>query len=147
MPDSPSAALILGMRLGLLALVYAFLGTVLWTLWRDMRATARETTRPARSLGRLMVQDGGGSDLRAGESFNLLPVTAIGRDLSNTIVLSDPTVSSEHALISLREGRWWVEDRNSRNGTYVNGARVLRPQVASPGDLIGVGRIQLRLVA
>ncbi len=146
MPDTPSAALILTLRLGLLALLYVFLGAVVWTLWRDLRATARQATTPARPLARLVVHDGGGSDLRPGESFNLLPVTAIGRDLSNTIVLADPTISASHSLVSLREGRWWVEDLNSRNGTYVNGARIVRPQIANPGDVIGVGRIQLRLV-
>ena len=146
MVETSSAYLILALRLGLLALLYLFLGTVVWTLWRDLRATARQTTTTARPLARLVVHDGGGSDLRPGESFNVLPVTAIGRDLSNTIVLADPTVSSEHALVNLRDGRWWVEDLNSRNGTYVNGARIVRPQPASPGDVIGVGRIQLRLV-
>ena len=146
MPDTPSAAVILALRLGLLGLLYVFLGAVVWTLWRDLRATARQTTTSPRPLARFIVHDGGGSDLRTGESFNLLPVTAIGRDLSNTIVLADPTVSAAHSLVSLREGRWWVEDLNSRNGTYVNGARIVRPQTANPGDVIGVGRIQLRLV-
>ena len=146
MSDTPSAALILGLRLGLLALLYVFLGAVVWTLWRDLRATAKQAATVARPLARLVVHDGGGSDLRPGESFNVVPVTAIGRDLSNTIVLADPAISSQHTLLSLREGRWWVEDLGSRNGTYVNGARVMRPLIVSPGDLIGIGHIQMRLV-
>jgi hypothetical protein len=145
MPDTPSAAAILALRLALLVLLYAFLATVVWLVWRDLRATADRVTARVRPLGRLIVADGGGGDLHPGESFNLFPVTAIGRDLSNTIVLADPTVSSEHTLLSYREGNWWVEDLSSRNGTYVNGTRVLRPLIVSPGDLISVGRIQMRL--
>lgn len=146
MPDAPAAVLILTLRLVLLALLYAFLGVVAWIIWRDLRTTATQAARATRAMARLFVEDGGDSELKPGESFNLIPVTAIGRDLSNTIVLSDPTISSQHTLISLREGRWWVEDMGSRNGTYVNGARVLRPLVVSPGDIIGIGRIKVRLV-
>ena len=146
MPDAPTAGLILILRLGLLALLYAFLGTVVWLVWRDLRATATQASRTARPLARLVVEEGSGGELRPGESFNLLPVTAIGRDLSNTIVLADPAISSQHTLLSFRDGRWWVEDLGSRNGTYVNGARVMRPLIVSPGDLIGIGHIQMRLV-
>ncbi len=146
MSDAPSAYLILALRLGLLALLYVFIGAVVWYVWRDLRATATRAAQAPRPLARLVVADDGGSDLKPGEAFPLQPVTALGRDLSNTIVLSDPTISSQHTLVSLRDGQWWVEDLGSRNGTYVNGARVLRPLVVSPGDLIGVGRIQFRLV-
>lgn len=146
MPDAPGSALILVLRLGLLVVLYGFLGTVVWLVWRDLRATASEATRTVRPMARLIIEDGGEGELRPGESFNLLPVTAIGRDLSNTIVLADPTISAQHTLITFREARWWVEDLGSRNGTYVNDTLVMRPLVVSPGDLIGIGRIRMRLV-
>jgi hypothetical protein len=146
MGDAPSTLLILGLRFGLLALLYVFLAAVVWAVWRDLRATANRATQTERPMARLVVEDDGGSELKRGESFNLIPVTAIGRDLSNTIVLSDPTISSQHTLLSYRDGHWWVEDLGSRNGTYVNNTRVLRPLIISPGDVVGVGRIQLRLV-
>ena len=146
MPEGPTIAAILALRLGLLALLYAFLGAVIWTVWRDLRATAERASKGVRPLGRLVVEDGGGSELRQGESFILYTVTAIGRDLSNTVVITDPAISSSHSLLSFREGQWWIEDLGSRNGTFVNGTRVTRPVVVSPGDLIGIGRVQMRLM-
>lgn len=146
MPETVSAALILGMRLALLLLLYLFIAAVFWLIWRDLRTTARQVEQPRRALARLVVEDGGGSQLHAGETFNVLPVTAVGRDLSNTIVLSDAAISGEHCLLSLRDGQWWIEDLGSRNGTYLNGVRVTRPLTVSPGDAISLGRIQFRLV-
>ena len=71
-------------------------------------------------------------------------VLTIGRDAANALVLDDLLVSRRHA--ELRKGAAGIEivDLNSANGTYVNGRRV---QVArlSEGDLVGIGRHQLRL--
>jgi pSer/pThr/pTyr-binding forkhead associated (FHA) protein len=38
-----------------------------------------------------------------------------------------------------------LEDQNSRNGTQLNGERISDPTVVSTGDVIGVGRTQLKL--
>jgi pSer/pThr/pTyr-binding forkhead associated (FHA) protein len=35
-----------------------------------------------------------------------------------------PKISREHAVISFEDGRWFVEDRGSYNGTYLNGNRL-----------------------
>jgi hypothetical protein len=48
----------------------------------------------------------------------------IGRDPSNDLVFESPTVSRFHAAVTFRDSRWWIEDRGSYNGTYLNGARV-----------------------
>jgi len=47
----------------------------------------------------------------------------IGRDYVNQILLVDQTVSRQHARLTLRDGKWYVEDLKSRNGTFLNGAR------------------------
>jgi two-component system NtrC family sensor kinase len=62
----------------------------------------------------------------------------IGRDPSNTIVLSDNWVSRTHARI-IQEGKeCFVEDLGSINGTRVNNRYVTR-QVLKPGDMIALG--------
>ena len=51
------------------------------------------------------------------------PLT-IGRGPENDLVLPSTAVSRQHAAIVQREGRWYLEDRGSYNGTFLNGTRV-----------------------
>jgi pSer/pThr/pTyr-binding forkhead associated (FHA) protein len=56
-------------------------------------------------------------------------------------------VSRRHAFLGRGEGRWWLEDRGSRNGTYVNGRRLTGATEVRPGDEIALGDIRFVLVA
>ncbi len=68
-----------------------------------------------------------------------LPRTRMGRYPNNEIVIDNSTVSAYHAEIIRRpDGRHEVIDRESRNGTRVNGA-LIRTQVLKDGDLITLG--------
>ena len=53
----------------------------------------------------------------------------VGRDRCNVLVIQSKTVSRLHARLFEEEGRWFVEDRGSANGTIVNGQR-LPPHMA-----------------
>lgn len=62
----------------------------------------------------------------------------IGRHSDNDVVLADElTVSRYHAVITLEQGQYVVYDRDSANGTWVNGQRVFR-HVLVPGDRIQI---------
>jgi len=134
---------LLALRFLLAALLYAFLAAVVWILWRDLRRAAQEE-RP-RPSGRLVVVEAGETDLEVGTAFPLQEVNSLGRSPANQIPLADPYVSAHHALLAWRDGRWWLEDLGSRNGTTLNGEPVTRPIIVGVGDLIGVGRVVLRL--
>src|SRR5262249_1429984 len=54
------------------------------------------------------------------------------------IHLTDVGISRHHARFSRREGAFWVEDMASRNGTFVNGERVVSQQLRE-GDLVQFG--------
>lgn len=69
-------------------------------------------------------------------------VTRIGRAPSNSLRLDHPTVSQVHAEIVKRGSQYEIIDRNSTNGTFVNGTRVSR-QMLNPRDRIALGAIQL----
>jgi len=76
------------------------------------------------------------------------PVT-VGRDPGSDIVLSDPTVSREHARIFCEEGRWWLLPADSASPTWVNGRRVAPGQrlPVTDGDRLRFGfHTQLRLL-
>jgi len=64
-------------------------------------------------------------------------ISRAGRRLS--LELPDLWVSSRHAALSKVLGSWAIEDRQSHNGTRVNGAPVDRAPLAD-GDVIEVGQ-------
>ncbi len=137
------------LRLALALALYAFLGAVVYLLWRDVRAASATASARRRPLGRLVVL-ADGSPLPLGEgaevrAYPLLPVTSLGRAPTNTAALLDETASLEHALLTLRGGQWWLEDLGSRNGTAVNGVPIEQPVVVTAGDVIGIGRVRLKL--
>jgi len=141
--------LILALRIAAIVLLYLFLLGVVLIMWRDWRAVARQIEQArhssARSLGRLVVIEGGKTDLAPGQSFALSVVTGLGRDPSNTVVIDVPFASTEHALLSLRGDRWWLEDLGSKNGTRLNGERLNAPAIVATGDEVGIGGVRLRI--
>src|SRR5690349_10745377 len=51
----------------------------------------------------------------------------------------DALVSREHVEVRLTDGQWRVRDLNSRNGTYVDGERVVGEQVyARPPSVVRI---------
>jgi Nif-specific regulatory protein len=62
----------------------------------------------------------------------------IGREASNGIAITDPSVSRKHCLVTGQDGRFLVRDLNSRNGTLVNGAGI-EEQWLQHGDEIATG--------
>lgn len=135
--------LLLVLRLVAGALLLLFVAAVLVMLWRDFRAAALALGEPGRQRGRLVVVRGEG--VRVGTAFTLLPLTSLGRAPTNTVVLNDSFCSQEHAWIMRRDGQWWLEDRGSSNGTRLNGERITEAVVLSSGDVIGIGRLELRV--
>ncbi len=59
------------------------------------------------------------------QSFDLLGSSVcIGRSEDNDIQISDMSVSRRHLEIIERDGRFYVKDLNSQNGTYLNGTQI-----------------------
>ncbi len=52
----------------------------------------------------------------------LLDEHVIGRSARCDTQLDDPDVSSRHVLVRWREGRWWLRDLGSTNGTLLAGS-------------------------
>lgn len=80
-------------------------------------------------------------ELATGRRITLGQEFLIGRSPGSALVLDDRCVSSQHALLRWRRGRWSVRDLGSRNGTTVD-ERALQPgrdEALSPGSLLGFG--------
>lgn len=65
-----------------------------------------------------------------------------GRNVEAILFLDDITVSRHHAAFLSEDGRLWLEDLGSTNGTYVNGKRAERAELF-PGDEVIIGRFHL----
>ena len=136
---------ILLLRIGLVVVLYFFLFQLMALLWKDMRtrAVASPAPQPVATGPTVEVVDPARSGRSAGESIALAAISSVGRSVHNGIVLNDPSVSADHALVSYRLGQWWVEDVGSRNGTFLNDVRLEQPTVIHSGDMIRVGLVQL----
>ena len=130
------------LRIGFVLLIYAFLFIVARALWRDLRAGVAGAGLP---LGRLVVIASPEGRPAAGTSLSLDAVNSIGRDVNNSIVIDDSFVSTDHAVLSFRGRAWYVEDRGSTNGTWLNGQRVEGMVPLGYGDEIQIGQVRLRL--
>ena len=50
----------------------------------------------------------------------------VGRKMDKDLVIADPRVSRDHALIVSENGQFFVVDQGSKHGTFINGERVER---------------------
>jgi pSer/pThr/pTyr-binding forkhead associated (FHA) protein len=88
----------------------------------------------------LVVRSGGG---RTGETFHPAGArTAIGRSPECEIFLDDVTVSRSHALLVEKDGRFFIQDEGSLNGTFLNRRRIESAEIED-GDEIQVGKYRL----
>ncbi len=127
------------LRLSLALLLYGFLGLVLWSLWQEF--SHKETQpQPQPTPAWLSVIVGP----QAGTKIQVNAITAVGRADDNQLILSDSFASGHHFLILWREARWWVEDLNSHNGTYLNDERLTQPHALVSGDRLRVGETVLQ---
>jgi hypothetical protein len=129
-------------RLLFLGLLYLFLFRIARALVGDLRSAARE---PGAELGRLVVVASPEGEPPEGSSLALDAIATIGRDVNNAIVVEDAFVSAEHAVLTFRGRAWYVEDLESTNGTFVNGAPVEGVVPLGFGDVVQVGQVRLRL--
>jgi hypothetical protein len=66
----------------------------------------------------------------------------IGRGRDNQIVLTDSAVSRQHAVLRRAEGDWFIQDMDSKFGTYVNNHPISAQRLES-GARIALGSSEL----
>ena len=69
----------------------------------------------------------------------------LGRSRDCDCVLAEPSVSRRHAELRRDGARWLLRDLGSRNGTRVNGVRLLDEAEVRPGDRVSFGDARFRL--
>ena len=151
-------AVLLGLKVGFLILLYLF-------IWRIVRTVARDVRLPQESFvlapqqaaaaglgsrartGSLVVLASPALKVDSERTLDSAPVT-LGRSSDNDMELGDDDFASAyHARVEPRRDGVWVEDVGSTNGTFVNGMKLDGPRKLAAGDVIRVGETDLRFEA
>jgi FHA domain len=142
------------LKFGFLILLYLFLLWVARSGLRELRRTtapAPEATgfHPTGPAGRTPATDawlvavkGGGLD--PGGRFDLFGGVTIGRSSEADVRIEDQFASGVHARLYGRGARYYVEDMNSTNGTYLNGRLVEGEAELSDLDEVRIGDTEFR---
>lgn len=155
------SVILFGLRIGLLVVLWLFILFALNSMRKDVKIAASSPNRGAGSGGsassvppaahhggmpqQMMIVDGPmtGSRMDLGD----LTEITIGRAPDCDFLVSDDFASGRHARLIKRDSVWFVEDLDSRNGTFVHGEKIEGPVRVSSGSDIKIGRTTVRLVA
>ncbi len=121
----------------------AFLLALFAVIWRNAGAADQQPAAAKITHGYLVCEQPPVAD--ADRRCSLRPIVTMGRADGNTVVIRDDFASANHARIVLEQGKWWLEDRQSRNGTQLNGETITRRTILTDGDEIGIGKYRYRL--
>jgi pSer/pThr/pTyr-binding forkhead associated (FHA) protein len=153
-----TAETLLILKIAFLVLLYGFILVVVRSATKGMNQAPQESIvlgaaeanalraelglRPARLL--VLASP----ELGTGKTIEVAGPTIVGRDATSGIRLEhDEFASARHARIEPRDGGAWVDDLGSTNGTFVNGSKLERAQLAKVGDVIKIGATELRVQA
>lgn len=66
----------------------------------------------------------------------------LGREATNKLVVADPSVSRQHAWVERKEDGYYLIDKNSSNGTFINGKKVSQQKLVH-NDKISLGNASI----
>jgi FHA domain len=138
------------LKFGFLAVLYLFVLVIARSALKDLRRTvapAPDATgfhaapafaeAPRGADAWLVAERGGG--LEREQRFDLIGGLSVGRSKDADVRIDDRYASSLHARVFSREGRFYVEDMNSTNGTLLNGATLQGEAELIDGDTVQIG--------
>lgn len=89
-----------------------------------------------------------------------MPAKSFRVPLSNSIIIGRPkkscavnldialsydgSVSGPHCEITVKDGKFYIKDLQSSNGTYVNGRKILAETEIFSGNILKFGRLEMR---
>ena len=120
-------------------ILYIFLGWAVWLIWQDIRRESLSLTNTIQPTLSLITKSADGEISRKFHSKEIL----IGRDAICDLRLEDQTISARHARLTFRQGQWWLEDLQSKNGTLLNLEALSTPVVVTTDDKIQCGQVEI----
>jgi hypothetical protein len=148
--------LAVALKFGFLAVLYLFLFAVARSALRDLRGRAPAPEGAAEGTGMHAVREGrvaatdaslvalSGAGLEVGETVDLFGGLTVGRSPEADLRIEDRYASGVHCRVYTRGNAYVLEDMNSTNGTFLNGAQLNGEAELSDLDEIAIGDTTFR---
>jgi C4-dicarboxylate-specific signal transduction histidine kinase len=81
-----------------------------------------------------------------GTIFEVIEPLMMGRSRKCQVLLDDGLVSRCHSLFEIKDGKLYVSDLGSRNGTFVNQNKIEDVHPVEHGDIVRIGRLEFQVI-
>lgn len=78
------------------------------------------------------------SNMKSNWTYKLIKEQVVIGRIDADISLDDPRVSRKHALIEKYKYQFYIRDLDSKNGTFINGNRIIEGKL-NPNDIVSIG--------
>lgn len=148
------------LKIVLLLALYLFFARVLWAVWNEVRVPAVNRSTQGTGAPKTVTSNSPVGAVKVprpyrvarmkvitpaplrGFTFTADQPFTIGRAADNDMCLDDDEfASSHHARFLTHDGRTYVEDLTSTNGTFVNNHRIDQKAELKVGDRVQIGTV------
>lgn len=124
--------------------VYLFIFSILRLIYMDIKimSNLKFNNNPYLKL----VNRRNSLPFKVEEHYNIHKTLTLGRDNNNSIIIKDPYISKKHLKFIIEDKKYYIEDLESNNGTFVNGTKLKERALLNNGDNITVGQVRFIFV-
>lgn len=125
-------------------IIYLFIFSIIRLIYLDIKgmgSISSDTTKYLKLINRI-----DSLPFKIKEYYPIEDAISLGRHGDNNIVIKDPFISKKHFQIIEDEKKYYLEDLNSANGTFLNGEKVLDAIKLNNGDKLTIGNIEFLFV-
>ena len=135
-------------KYGFVIVVYMFIYSVIKLIYLDITDTRRMENSLDGAVAYIKtITLSKDLDFKIFDSYGIKESTIIGRSKKCDIYIKDPFMSKENTEIYLHEGKFYIKDLGSTNGTFVNGKQLLdKPSRLKDSDKITIGGVDFLFV-
>ncbi len=128
-------------------IIYLFIYVIIRMIFSDIQMMYRKKTGGLADAYLKLINLRHDLDFPVDESYEIEDNEVIGRGKKCSIVIPDRYLSSQNSRIFKTSGKFYIEDLDSTNGTYLNGEALSDTAVELlDGDKISLGRVNFLFV-
>jgi len=132
-----------------ITVIYLFIFGIIRLIYLDIKsldaqAKKRKNNHPYLKL----INQREHLDFKVEENYTIDKNITLGRTPKNDIsIIGDPYISGKHAKFMIKDGKYYLEDMDSTNGTFLNGDEVKgKAMLIKDGDKIHIGQVEFLFV-